>query len=236
MENYFNYFTEVEECFRRQRGTPTFLSTLDWALIESWKDAGIPLQAVEAGIERSFQKFARRRRLTKINGLAFCVQEVMVAAEEVKRASVESGPGSASAGVALPPFPLAELVDFLGKCSAALKEAAERQHPADALKADLTEAAGDLNALAARDAARYLNDLEALERALTSLEEKVTASLTRGTPVHVLAGFHEEVDRSMVPYRRKLNALQIESLRRQFLKKRLFEHYQIPRLSLFYIL
>ena len=31
--NYFNYFTEVEEQFRRARGTGLFLwSPLDWAL------------------------------------------------------------------------------------------------------------------------------------------------------------------------------------------------------------
>ncbi len=51
MENYFNYFTEIEERFLRRRGGGLLLSTLDWALIETWKDAGIPLEAVLRGID-----------------------------------------------------------------------------------------------------------------------------------------------------------------------------------------
>ena len=49
MENYFNYFTEIEEHFQRRRGGILLLSTLDWALIETWKDAGIPLEAALRG-------------------------------------------------------------------------------------------------------------------------------------------------------------------------------------------
>ena len=46
MINYFNYFTEIEEHFQRARGTGLFLlSPLDWALIESWKNAEVPLEA-----------------------------------------------------------------------------------------------------------------------------------------------------------------------------------------------
>ena len=56
--NYFNYFTEVEEHFQRARGTALFLmSPLDWALIESWKNAGVPLTAVLRGIDTAFEKW-----------------------------------------------------------------------------------------------------------------------------------------------------------------------------------
>ena len=60
MENYFNYFTEIEEHFQRRRGTLTLLSPLDWALMEIWKDAGIPLEAVLRGIDAAFDKWERR--------------------------------------------------------------------------------------------------------------------------------------------------------------------------------
>jgi hypothetical protein len=71
---------------------------------------------------------------------------------------------------------------------------------------------------------------------LTATEERLMASLTRGSPVELLSRIHEEVDRAIVPFRRTMDATQIDSLHRQFLKKRLFEHHQIPRLSLFYLL
>jgi hypothetical protein len=82
LENYFNYFTEIEEHFQRHRSSMLLLSTLDWALIETWKDAGIPLEAVLRGIDSTFEHYAKRpARARKINGLAFCSQEVLSAAE-----------------------------------------------------------------------------------------------------------------------------------------------------------
>ena len=69
MENYFNYFTEIEEHFQRRRGGPLLVSTIDWGLIEIWKDAGIPLEAVLRGIDEAFDKYERRPSKTqKING------------------------------------------------------------------------------------------------------------------------------------------------------------------------
>jgi hypothetical protein len=56
VRNYFNYFTEIEERFQQRRGSILLLSTLDWALIETWRDAGIPLEAVLRGIDAAFDK------------------------------------------------------------------------------------------------------------------------------------------------------------------------------------
>lgn len=91
MENnsYFNYFTEIEEHFCQRRGAALLVSTLDWALMETWKDAGIPLEAVLRGIDAAFDKYdARPRKTQKINGLAWCSQAVLTAAEEMKEAAV----------------------------------------------------------------------------------------------------------------------------------------------------
>src|SRR3954471_13880092 len=83
--NYFNYFTEIEEHFQRARGTGLFLlSPLDWALVESWKNAGVPLEAVLRGIDAAFEKWRSRKSKTqKINGLAFCAQAVLTEAQQM---------------------------------------------------------------------------------------------------------------------------------------------------------
>src|SRR5437764_11076704 len=89
MENYFNYFTEIEERYQRRRGTALLLSTLDWALIETWKDAGIPLDAALRGIDSAFDSYDAkpvRAKTRKVNSLAYCSQEVLAAAEEAKEA------------------------------------------------------------------------------------------------------------------------------------------------------
>src|SRR6266404_3616594 len=79
------------------------MSTLDWALIETWKDAGIPLEAVLRGIDSAFDSYDRkpaRAKTRKVNSLAYCAQEVLVAAEEMKEASVgRSGAIIANAGL-----------------------------------------------------------------------------------------------------------------------------------------
>jgi hypothetical protein len=97
--NYFQYFSEIEERFSRRRGSILLLSTLDWALIETWREAGIPLQAVLRGIDTAFDKFDARTsqargRLRKINGLAWCSQAVMQAAEALVEASTGLAPAS----------------------------------------------------------------------------------------------------------------------------------------------
>src|SRR5215469_3581491 len=98
VENYFNYFTEIEERFLRRRGGGLLLSTLDWALIETWKDAGIPLEAALRGIDEAFDRWEQRPSKTrKVNSLAYCSQLVLAAAEDMKEAAVGAAGAEPSA-------------------------------------------------------------------------------------------------------------------------------------------
>src|SRR6202051_2248043 len=113
VENYFNYFTEIEEHFQRRRGGPLLVSTVDWGLIEIWKDAGIPLEAVLHGIDEAFEKYERRPSKTqKINGLAWCAQAVLTAAEDMKEAAVGSSRGKNQRETARG-FEVSQIVAFL---------------------------------------------------------------------------------------------------------------------------
>lgn len=235
MENYFNYFTEIEECYRRCRGTPSLLSTLDWALIESWKDSGFPLAAVLTGIERSFEKFKKRpQRFRKVNSLAYCSQEVLKAAEEARTAQTESGPTPKQAA-AKPPFREGEVREYLERNAAALEKAsaAASQQGQTVLGQDLNTATSAMRKLAGQD----LNeaDLQDVEQQLSAVEELISASLLRAATVDQLADIKREGEHELAAHRRRMSAPQIESLERQFLRKRLFEKHQLPRLSLFYL-
>lgn len=234
MENYFNYFTEIEERYRRCRATPTLLSPLDWALIESWKDGGIPLNAVLTGVERSFEKFAKRpRRYRKVNSLAYCTQEVLRAAEEATTAAIESGTRRAPEPA---PFSEDEIQKFLLRNTEAVERAAKaaEMNGRSVVAQDFSEAAAMLKGFAVQTD-RLAQKLEDLEVSLSALEDKLTASMTRGTSVKQLTEIRQEVTRGIASHRQRMTAEQIESLERQFLKKRLFEEYEIPRLSLFYL-
>lgn len=234
-ENYFRYFTEVEECFRRCRGTPTLLSTLDWALVESWMEAGIPLAAVITGIERTFEKYDRRPRpFRRVNGLGYCTQMVLEAAEQMKASQVEDG-RRPSPGQAPAPFTAEQLQTYFRRNAQALRAA--RKHcqtrSEQVLAEDFEESAATLDRLAAgiNEAPGNLQDLE-LE--LATLEEKLEASLRRGCPTERLVELRRQVERGVARFRGQMTADQLQSLDRQFLKKSLFERYEIPRLSLFY--
>src|SRR6202451_3700983 len=117
VHNYFNYFTEVEEHFQRARGTSLFLlSPLDWALLESWKNAEVPLEAVLRGIDAAFEKWrARRVKTQMVNSLAFCAQAVLTEAQ------IMAGTAQPKARrETAPPFTLDALRTYLEGNAAAL--------------------------------------------------------------------------------------------------------------------
>src|ERR1044071_3903736 len=101
--NYFNYFTEIEEYFWKKRGSHLLVSPLDWAIMETWQKAGVPLEAVLKGIDRAFESYGRSRRGAgkTLKSLAYCTDAVLDAATEIQEASVGSAPknGRATAEV-----------------------------------------------------------------------------------------------------------------------------------------
>lgn len=237
MENYFNYFTEIEERFLRRRGGGLLLSTLDWALIETWKDAGIPLEAVLRGIDAAFDRYDQRPSKTKkVNALAYCSQEVLSAVEDMKEAAVGAADApQASKNYNPRGFEPETIAAFLRR-NAALLEAAELQEKAGvSIRTVAQQAAKTLRELAADTETKSAPRLEDLERRLTVMEEKLLAALLASTADEEIVSIRAEADRDLAPYRRKMSASQIEQLQKQYVQKRLLEKYKLPRLSLFYM-
>ena len=234
MENYFNYFTEIEERYLQRRGGGLLLSTLDWALIETWKDAGLPLAAVLRGIDAAFDKYDQRPSKTKkINSLAYCSQEVLSAAEEMKEAAVGVG---AEAGRPRPNhgFEPETISAFLERNANEL-DGAKIPETAKVARVVVSDAARTLRELAAQAAGKSGGRLEDLERRLTVLEEKLFAALLTSTPDEEIVSVRAQADRDLAPYRRKMSGPQIDQLQKQYVQKRLLEKYKLPRLSLFYM-
>jgi len=237
--NYFNYFTEIEEYFWRKRGAHLLVSPLDWAIVETWQKAGIPLPAVLKGIDRAFESWARSRRAAngrQLKSLAYCVGAVLDAAAEAQEAAVGSGPQPDSSKPNAEPFSRDELRKYLERNSARIRAAAEKQRvPRAALAARLEETANRLNEIVPLLDSPAALDLEDLERRLTVLEEKLAAALSADADEDSLVAIRREMDRALAPYRRKMSADQLAQLERQYIQKRLLEHFQVPRLSLFYL-
>ncbi len=237
MENYFNYFTEVEERFLRRRGGGLLLSTLDWALIETWKDAGIPLEAVLRGIDEAFDRYNERPAKTKkVNSLAYCSQLVLAAAEDMKEAAVGvSSDEAAATPRARQGFEPEVVAAFLRRNAEELEAAKLPQGSGVSPRSAAMEAAKTLRHLAEEIEKKPTARLEDLERRLTVLEEKLFAVLVASTPDEAMVTVRAEADRDLAPYRRKMSGAQIDQLQKQYIHKKLLETYRLPRLSLFYI-
>jgi hypothetical protein len=235
VENYFNYFTEIEEHYQRRRGANLLVSHLDWALIEIWKNAGIPLEAVLRGIDDAFDKHDRRpSKSRKVNSLTYCSQAVLAAAEDMKEAAV--GAASENEGRREPGFEAAQIAAFFRGNAEKLEKAKLPERAGFATGALAREEASSLREMAkVIESSEKLPRLEDLERRLTVLEEKLFAVLMAATPDDDLVQVRAEADRDIAPYRRNMTAAQVEQLHKQYVHKRLLERCGVPRLSLFYM-
>ena len=218
--NYFNYFTEVEERFQKARGTALFLmSPLDWALVEAWKNAGVPLEAVLRGIDLAFEKWrAKKKRGHNVNSVAYCSQAVMLEAQAMAGVAPARTAQKASA-----PFSLEALEKYL----AANAEQVRRQSGLDEIAAAVDHLASDAPSL--------YHDLEDLERRLTALEDKMIALVRSRQTDEQLLEARRQLDLQLRPYRGKMTAPQLAMLEKQYLERLLFESAGLPRLSLFYL-
>jgi hypothetical protein len=238
VRNYFNYFTEIEERFQQRRGTVLLLSTLDWALIETWREAGIPLEAALRGIDAVFDKYEarqKRARMQRINGLAWCAQAVMQAAVELNEAATGAVAGSASEAVSTREsgFEQARVSSHLTAAAEALDAATVATEKCKETAARLREIVAGLASPA--DDRKASVDLEGLERSLTVLEEKLHIALTAAAPEDLLVALKEHAARELAPYRSRMGAVQLRQVEKQFVQKQLLVHYNLPRLSLFYM-
>src|SRR6185437_12649732 len=224
--SYFNYFTEVEEHFQKARGTSLFLlSPLDWALIESWKNSDVPLEAVLRGIDIAFEKWrAKRSRVQMVNSLAFCAQPVMLEAQRMADAGA-TGSAERNREPESSPFASEDLRQYLERNAAAIR--ATNVVDFEPVAASLDRLNGELEDLA--------RDPETLEQRLTILEQKLVALARARQTDDAALTIRRQLDAQLGPYRSKMTAPQIEMLEAQFLDQALLETAKLPRLSLFYL-
>ena len=209
------------------------LSTLDWSLIAMWQEAGFPLEAVLAGIDATFEKYAVRQakgRVRKINGLAYCAQEVLRAVEEMHEAATgalrKQPPKPEESG-----FESSRIAAFVLANAEAVRECTTPEKARETF----AEIARRLETIAASLESQAAVSTESLEQQLLVLEDQLFAALQAFTPAENLLALREQSSRELAPYRSRLQTVQIRQIEQQFLRRCLFEQNRIPRLSLFYM-
>lgn len=211
--NYFNYFTEIENFYQSKRESFTLISTLDWVLIENWKEQGIPLEIVLKGIERAFSRSKRR-----INSLAYCIRAV----EEVLHDSKETRIDRPE----LPEIPKDEIQSFLDSISVKTL----------ALGTAFPEFVGRITSIAEAVRSVDSSNFREAEQTLGALEERLIAILKVASPEAVMQEIQRGVEGDLAPCRSTMTVEQLAMLEQQLWRRKLMERYDLARLSLFYLI
>ena len=232
--NYFNYFTEIEDAFVRRRGKHLFLSPLDWALMEVWKQQGIPLHIVLRGVERSFDSYESRPRKRSVKTLLYCQEEVEAQYEEWMEARVGVSEQTDAAESNDTQFSPAAIREHLARCHSALVDLS-RSRKEDDLSEALVRAASLLEAIQNDLPENAAIDTRRLEDSLTGLERMLTEAMTAVISSADLEALKSGVKDQLKPYRSQMEAPVYVQTFDNLLLKRLREQFGVPRLSLFYV-
>ena len=238
--NYFNYFTEIEDAFVRRRGKHLFLSPIDWALMETWKEQGIPLHIVLRGVERAFDSYEKKPRKRSVQSLLYCQEEVEAQHAEWLESRV--GANSASVAESQPdadktPFTSAAISEHLRNCRKSLNDLVQRRKLAtsDELTEALERADSLLQSLETELAMSATLDTRKVEDSLTGLERMLNQALLSSLPSADLEKAKAEIKTQLKSYKRHMEASAYQQTVDNLLLKRLREQLGIPRLSLFYL-
>jgi hypothetical protein len=232
--NYFNYFTEIEDTFVRRRGKHLFLSPMDWALMETWKQQGIPLHIVLRGIERSFDSYEAKPRKRTVKSLLYCQEEVEAQYAEWNDARVGAS-SSDNTDAEKTPFSLDAITEHLQNNRDLLLQAAEARQPEDDLSEAMTRAAALLTEIEQDLAGGASVNTRMLEDSLTGLERLLNNSMFAVASTDDLESQKSAVKEQLKPYRNHMETEIYNQTFNNLLLKRLREQFAVPRLSLFYV-
>ncbi len=237
--NYFSYFSEIEDTFIRRRGKHLMLSPIDWALIESWKERGVPLHVALRAIEHAFDSYESKKHKRTVKTLLYCQEEVEAQYAEWLESRVGShddSPGAEQVEDRKSTFSKDVVMSHLDKSHAELEALAEQQQEhRDQLAEALQRAGSLLNDIRDEYATAARPDTRKLEESLSGIDRMLDEAIRNSTSPAAMTGFESEIDAQIKPYKRQMEKDIFAQTRDNLLKKRLREHFGIPRLSLFFL-
>jgi hypothetical protein len=235
--NYFSYFSEIEDTFIRRRGKHLMLSPIDWALIESWKERGVPLHVALRGIEHSFDSYDSKKHKRTVKTLLYCQEEVEAQYAEWRESRVGSHDEKADPGPAsdTSPFSRDAILDHLARSLDEIQQLAKQRKEEDTFGEALARAVALLTEIRDDYSSSANPDTRKLEESLTGIDRLLDDSIRAVVTETELATILAEIDSQVKPYKRHMDKPTFEQTRDNLLRKRLRDHFGVPRLSLFYL-
>lgn len=214
------YFAAAEAAFIRRRGTPFLLSPKDFALLAEWRALGVPLEAIEQGIDDAFSRRQERGAVGRVNSLSYCRDAILLAWERRAETAVGKGTGRAS-GVEEPDARAA-----LSRLSARLAEIAALRPD---LEAPLSSA---LRSLARLEGSSSSKDPASVEDSLARLDKKLASTLYDALPAEERARLDTDVSADLARAGVRMDEETAERTKKALTRRAVRESLGIPRLSL----
>jgi len=235
--NYFSYFSELEDTFIRRRGKHLMLSPIDWALIESWKERGVPLHVALRGVEHAFDSYDAKKHKRTVKTLLYCQEEVEAQFAEWLESRVGSHDSTEAADDdGSSAFPRALVVSHLDR---SLSEITNLADDRAAQRDQLTEALARATALLSEIKTDYESapqpDTRKLEASLTGIERLLDDAMKKALGEAEQESLRVEVESQLKPYKRHMDQAAFAQTRDNLLRKRVRERFGVPRLSLFFL-
>jgi hypothetical protein len=241
--NYYNYFTEIEEHFVRRRGKHLYVSPLDWSLIATWRDSGVPLHVALRGIDRAMDNFFARplRSGSQVSSLFYCHASVM---EEYARhleshlgeAPVEAAGTAASAPPQTTEGPGKQAVlEFLNARIAEIKTLYTKLSGLEGASEGIDRIVRRLEELVQDLETTNEVDFEALDRDLAILDEALVRDLHKAVAPEQIAAWEQEAKKELKIYRKKLPKETYGKIVENFLRTKIHRHFTVGELSLFHM-
>lgn len=242
--NYYNYFTEIEEHFVRRRGKHLYISPMDWSLIATWRDSGVPLRVALRGIDIAMDTWHAkpRRPSDRLNSLFYCHDAVM--AEYARH--LEAHLGEANEGGPAGSTGQEEEKESAGgpdkKALHAFLEARIREievvqakhYPSgetEGMERILLRLVEIRNAVAAEEQ----TEPEALERDLGILDEILVESLKGKLGQEQMTQWEDEARKELKIYKKRLPKETYQKILANFLSGKIHRLFQVGELSLFHL-
>jgi len=212
------------------------LSPIDWALIESWKDRGVPLHVALRGIEHSFDSYESKKRKRSVKTLLYCQEEVEAQYAEWLESRVGSHDEAApedEQSTDKSPFSRTAVLNHLTHSLESIE--ARAAHTPDELRDALLRAASLVTDIREEYESTARPDTRKLEESLTGVDRMLDDAIREASGDDHLVVVTAEVEAQLKPYKRQMDKAAYEQTRANLVRKRLREHFDIPRLSLFYL-
>jgi DNA-binding transcriptional MerR regulator len=209
------FYAAGEAAFIRRRGTPFLLSARDFALLKQWRELGVPIEAVEQGIDDAFSRREERAASGKVNSLSYCRDAVLAAWERRAESAVGRGEGRDAA-----PDAAGALARLREALTAVESRRPDLREPLEAAGRSLERLSGGHRAP------------EEIEESLARLDRKLATALYDALPAEERGGLDAGIDRQLSALRDRMDEETARRTARALARRLLRERLELPRLTL----